>query len=256
MLGKKFWWSFGLSLAVYLAGIAIAVLVIPPPKAPVEQRASGVAFDGYRPDCREDLTVLVAITGEEEPLVFLVGFCPAEEGVLVYSLDEGLMPVGQTPEALLQAVKAELDLPIDYFLVGQGSDMPGFVQGMGSAVVELAADATVQSGGQRVQLRAGRQLLNGELSLGVLYSAPELREQVFAAWCGQFFGWCASRDTEKVLARLRESFDTNLTYDALARRMQGVRWLEQQQGGYRHCLGQGTREEAVAALGRTAGKQP
>ena len=48
---------------------------------------------------------------------------------------------------------------------------------------------------------------------------------------------------------------TNLTYDALARRMQGVRWLEQQQGGYLHCLGQGTREEAVAALGRTAGKQ-
>ena len=260
MWDRNFWRAFGLSLSVYLVGIAVAVLLIPPPEAPVEERVSGVAFDGYRPDREEDLTALVSLTSGEEPAVFLVGFYPADARLLVHALPREEEFGGRTAgellregnDALRSAVEEHYGIQVDCCITGGDSAAQDFVRGLGSVAVELEEDTPVESGGQTVTLEAGRQLLDSGLSVRVLHTHPELAEPLFAAWCGLFFSSVEGTDTAAILARLQDGFETDLTYDMLARRVQGMRWLARSGEEYLVCVSPAEPEEVGRLFRREA----
>lgn len=222
---RQFWTAFSLTLAVYLLGIAVAVWVIEPPKAPAAEPVREAVR--YSPDPEEDL-ILMGIVEGEEPAVLLLGFFPAQERIAALALAGEEVPAGEAAE-LRAELEKRYSLTVDAFLSGGPEAWQELVRGMGAATLILAEDRAVFLDGQEVILRAGRQRLDSRLSMALIQSGSSHAGELAADWCRVFCRSAEKLGAEELFARLGSGFDTDLSYARIARHLQGIGWLGSQE---------------------------
>lgn len=103
------------------------------------------------------------------------------------------------------------------------------MQGLGAATLTLEQDSTVLLGSEPVILRAGRQRLDNRLSLALLQSGNGHAGELAAAWCRQFCQGAEMLGSEELFARLSGGFSVDFGYAGIARHLQGLVWLGQQE---------------------------
>ena len=218
-----FWRAFSWTLGVYLLGIALAVWVIEPPGAPAGEPVREAVQ--YSPDPEEDLILLGRVEGEE-PVALLLGFFPAQQRVAALALTGE--ELGSTTQ-LRQALEQQYGLTIDGTLSGPPESWQRLVQGLGASTLTLEQDSTVLLGSEPVILRAGRQRLDSRLSLALLQSGSGHAGELAAAWCRQFCQGAEMLGSEELFARLSGGFSVDFGYAGIARHLQGLVWLGQQE---------------------------
>ena len=244
-----FWRAFSWTLGVYLLGIALAVWVIEPPGAPAGEPVREAVQ--YSPDPEEDLILLGRVEGEE-PVALLLGFFPAQQRVAALALTGE--ELGSTTQ-LRQALEQQYGLTIDGTLSGPPESWQRLVQGLGAATLTLGQDSTVLLGSEPVILRAGRQRLDSRLSLALLQSGNGHAGELAAAWCRQFCQGAEMLGSEELFARLSGGFSVDFGYAGIARHLQGLVWLGQQETAAQ-TADPADRAGARALFARSKGTKP